>query len=451
LRHLDKPYCSVRSATRFIQKPQSFLQGFTFSPFSSSRKSGNPFLPLPPARHPDAVSNILIAFTQTQKHNVKRFFSVVYVVVEIIIIFGDKIMLIMIQKSEAEKSLARVPQDMAFDTDAMNIQFQRQAGLIRDAFMFVVKRQFTTTDIFNNITFTIDEFCQEMGYNKSELYRRLDIWDNRLKPPKLVDGHECDGLFEYALYRATTEKVVFNRWSKDNNPMVYTYEIFKSLEILYDKRTKKSMKRTYSVVLGADILNAAFARFFVLDYGEYKALAAKSSAATNSYRNFYVFFARMVATAKARKQHTFITSVNSLAKIFDYRIAQPKDVKKSIKRTLDTIQGKLHQPFLYRFVRDPNPDVKSNLQYHVLFEFSDELLQFYEGKILTFFWQKLREKASYAYRHSLTAHIENLEKRMRQNQEYKLEDFHDWWYSSAQEEEKESIINSLLKEIFPDV
>jgi hypothetical protein len=97
------------------------------------------------------------------------------------------------------------------------------------------------------------------------------------------------------------------------------------------------MKRTYSVVLGADILNAAFARFFVLDYEEYKALAEKSSDATSYYRNFYVFFARMVATAKARKQHTFITSVDNLARIFDYKITQPKDLKKSIKRALKTV------------------------------------------------------------------------------------------------------------------
>jgi hypothetical protein len=33
------------------------------------------------------------------------------------------------------------------------------------------------------------------------------------------------------------------------------------------------------------------------------------------------------------------------------------------------------------------------------------------------------KKAGYTYRHSLTAHIENLEKRMRQHQELKLEDF----------------------------
>jgi hypothetical protein len=33
--------------------------------------------------------------------------------------------------------LARVPQDMTFDTDAMNMQFQRQAGLIRDVFIFI--------------------------------------------------------------------------------------------------------------------------------------------------------------------------------------------------------------------------------------------------------------------------------------------------------------------------
>jgi hypothetical protein len=354
------------------------------------------------------------------------------------------------QKYKINNSLARVPQDMAFDTDAMTLQFQRQAGLIRDVFIFVVKRQFTTRDIFNSITFTIEDFCREMGYNKSELYRRLDTWNHKSNPPKLVDGHECDGLFEYALYRATTEKIVFQRWSKENNPIIYTYEIFKSLEILYDKSTRKNTKRTYSVVLGADILNAAFARFFVLDYEEYKALAAKSSDATSSHRNFYVFFARMVATAKARKQHTFTTSVDNLATIFDYKITHPKDLKKSIKRALDVIQSKLRQPFSYQFVRDPNPNVKSNLQYHVLFVFSDEILQFYEEKILTFFWQKLRERADATYRYNLIAHIEDLEKKIKQKPDFKLEDFHEWWFSSTQEDEKERIIKMLLKDIFPD-
>jgi hypothetical protein len=348
------------------------------------------------------------------------------------------------KKHEIKKALARVPQDMAFDTDAMTLQFQRQAGLIRDVCMYVVRRQFTTKDIFNNITFTMDEFCREMGYNKSELYRRLDIWNNKLKPPKLVDGHECDGLFEYALYRATTEKVIFHRWSKERNPVINTYEIFKSLEILYDRTTEKTTKRTYSIVLSSNIIDSAFARFFVIDYDDYKALAVKSSDATGSYRNFYIFFARMVAIAKNKKQHTYITSVNELAKVFNYESSDPKHLKLSVKRALDKIQGKVKHPYSYKFISNPNPANKSKLQYHVVFSFSDELLEFYEEKLLTYFWTKLREKAYYSYSYSIKNTNSFVGKGVSTQ-----DDFYEWWFSDEKKEEKEQIMQALLNEIFP--
>jgi hypothetical protein len=346
---------------------------------------------------------------------------------------------------ETNKILARVPQDMAFDTDAMVSQFQRHAGLIRDVFMFVVRHQFTARDVFNNINFTVEDFCKEMGYSKQELYRRLEIWNNKLTPPKLVDGHECDGLFEYALYRATTEKVIFHRRSKDGNPIINTYEIFKSLEIIYDRTTKKTTKRTYSVILSSDVLNAAFARFFVLDYNDYRALAAKSSDATGSYRNFYVFFARMVAITKSGKQHTYITTVNELASVFNYDSSDPRHLKQSVKRALDRIQEKIKHPYSYKFISDPNSANKSKLQYHVLFSFSDELLIFYEERLVAYFWSKLREKAYYSYSHTLGKKADGYVEKSNIDQE----DFHKWWFSTAEKEEKEQMIQSLLKEIFP--
>jgi hypothetical protein len=264
------------------------------------------------------------------------------------------------------------------------------------------------------------------------MHRRFDIWNHKLKPPTLVDGHECDGLFEYALYRATTEKIVFHRWSKDKNPIINTYEIFKSLEIIYDKTTEKTTKRTYSVILSSNIMDAAFARFFVIDYDDYKALAAKSSDATGSYRNFYIFFARMVAVVKNKKQHTYITSVDELARIFNYDSSTPKHLKQSVKRALDNIRKKVKHPYAYRFISDPNPVNKSKLQYHVLFSFSDELLNFYEEKLLAYFWSKLRERAYYSYSYSLK---KNANGNGAANAE---RDFYNWWFNSTGREEKES-------------
>jgi len=360
---------------------------------------------------------------------------------------------------EYNYNLARFPQHMSFDTDAITQQFQRQAGLVRDIFLFTVKRQFSA-NIFNEITFTIDEFCKEMGYNQDEMYRRMDIFRDKSeygnkkhplpKPPSLIDGHECDGLLEYTLYRAAKENVVFHRYNKNGNPGITTYQILKSFDVIYDKSTKKRIKRKYSVVLSADILNEIFLKFFVIDYANYTALAAKSSDATSSYRNFYVFYGRMVATAKYHKGHTYLTTVDELTQIFNYSQRQEAKFKKvSVKRALETIKKKLSHPFHYKFVADPQRT--SKLQYHVLFTFTDEVLDYYDEKLMFTLWKALRQKGIQYY----------VEKYMNKNYDYKkildmqkhmptetLEAFHDWWFSQDDYEQKQRLLAELKRDIF---
>jgi len=353
------------------------------------------------------------------------------------------------KKTDINAALTRVPQDMAFDTDAMNTTFQRQAGIVRDAFIYISRRQFNTQDIFNNITFSIDDFCKEMGYNKSELYRRLDIFNDKIKPPKLIDGHECDGLFEYALFRAAKENIVFNRWSKKGNPEIKTYQILKSLEILYNKTTNKNVKRTYSVQLGADIMNELFARFFILDYDDYRALAAKSSDATSSYRNFYIFFAKMVSIARSLNQHSFTTNVNEIASVLNYKIDEPKNRKQSVKRALEDIQKKLKDTFTYKFIPDPKPGNKSKLQYHILFLFSEETLKRFEYKLVGF-WLKIKDKAAYQFRQTQTEGISDYFQRIHAKDNLTVEDFYTWWFSDMDKDAKDYIIKEVIKDIFPD-
>jgi len=355
-------------------------------------------------------------------------------------------------------NLARVPQHMSFDTDAITQQFQKQAGLVRDIFLFTVKRQFSG-NIFNEITFTVDEFCKEMGYNKSEMYRRMDIFRDKNeygdkrnplpKPPTLVDGHECDGLLEYSLYRAAKENVVFNRYSKNGNPEIVSYQILKSVEVIYDKSTNKNVKRTYSVVLSADILNEVFLRFFVIDYGNYKALATRSSDATSSYRNFYIFFGRMVATAKYMRTHTFLTTVDVLAEVLNYNTADASHKKQSVKRALEIIKKKLTHSFMFKFVSAP--ESKSKLQYHVLFTFTEEVLDYYDERMMNTFWTALREKGLEYFARKLMGDkydfrkVLELQKKMpRQN----LDEFHSWWFSNEDSDFKSRLLNELKKETF---
>jgi hypothetical protein len=355
-------------------------------------------------------------------------------------------------------NLARVPQHMSFDTDAIAQQFQRQAGLVRDIFLFTVKRQFSA-NIFGQIEFTIDEFCKEMGYNKSEMYRRMDMFRDKNeynikkhplpKPPILIDGHECDGLLEYSLYRAASENVVFHRFDKNGNPGINSYQILKSFDVIYDKSTKKNIKRKYSIVLSADILNEVFLKFFVIDYSNYKALAAKSSDTTSSFRNFYIFFGRMVATAKYQKQHTYLTTVDTLARVFNFNINEPKHKKMSVRRALENIKKKLTHPFSYQFVS--NPESKSKLQYHILFSFTDEVLDYYDERMMRTFWAALREKGIKYFGEKIMSEKYDYRKmiEMQKNMPKEtLEEFHTWWFSNDDYDFKQKLLAELKKEIF---
>jgi len=365
------------------------------------------------------------------------------------------------QKGEKKfnNNLARVPQHMSFDTDAITQQFQKQAGVIRDIFIFSVKRQFSS-NIFGEIVFTVDEFCKEMGYNKSEMYRRMDIFREKdqyndkkhqsPKPPTLVDGHECDGLLEYSLYRAARENIVFHRFSKSGNPEIKAYQVLNSVEIIYDKSTQKNVKRKYSIVLSADILNEAFLRFFVIDYANYKALASKSSDATSSYRNFYVFYGRMVATAKHQKRHNYLTTVDELTEIFNYSQQQePKHKKMSVKRALDNIQKKLSHPFHYKFVAEA--ESKSKLQYHVLFTFTDEVLEYYDERMMHAFWTALRQRGIQHFAQRImgkTYDYRKLQEMQKNMPKETLEDFHVWWFSNEDYDFKQRLLAEVKREIF---
>jgi hypothetical protein len=353
------------------------------------------------------------------------------------------------EEKKYNENLARVPQHMALVPDAMSEQFQRQAGIIRDIFLYTIKKQFHTQNLFRQVVFSADDFCKEMGYSRTEMQRRMDIWTSKFKPP-LIEGHECDSLLEYSLYRATKENVVFTRRTQEGNPKIVSYQILKSVEIIYDKSTNKKVKRLYSVELSPQIFNDAFVQYFVLDYNEYKSLAAKSSDTTNSYRNFYVFFAGMIAIAKSKGKYSYRTNVSRLAVVFDYEASEPRYLKKSVQRALNTIQAKLKYPFGYKFV--PAENSTSKISYDIVFSFTDEIYNQFDEKLLRQFWFKIRERVFMSYKHKQKRNNnQDFTKVIREDEITPDSDvFYDFWFNPAFREEKESILNNLLQEVFPN-
>jgi hypothetical protein len=349
----------------------------------------------------------------------------------------------MAKKNDIQTELTRVPQSLAFDTDALLLQYDKQAIIIKDLLLFVVKRQLTLQDIFGHVSFTIDDFCQDMGYSKSEMYRTLEDFNAKKKAPTL-DGHVFDGLFEYALYRGLKENVVFHRKDKEGFT-VNSVQLFKQVEVLYNKNTKKNTRRTYSIILGNDIMEAIFKSYFVLDYNDYRNLAVKSSEATGAYRNFYIYYARMIATCRYHNNHSFITSVDELCRIFNYNFSENKYKKKHIGKSLNYIQKSISLSFNYRFIRHNG----SKYAYHIYFEFSDEVLNAFDEKLLSVFFKRVRDKTWTSFIINQTKNEPNYSAKTNIEQNASIDDYYKWFFSSEDSETKRYIIKELTKELFP--
>ncbi len=59
--------------------------------------------------------------------------------------------------------LSRIPQNFSFDKDALLRTFGEESAIIRDIIVYVANCQFS--DLWGNITFSIEDFCREFGYS----------------------------------------------------------------------------------------------------------------------------------------------------------------------------------------------------------------------------------------------------------------------------------------------
>ena len=137
------------------------------------------------------------------------------------------------------KSLSRVPQSLSFDNGALLRTFDYESTIIRDLIIYVGSRKMI--NLFNEISFTIDDFCSEFGYNRTTLQRTMKAFVDDPKLIPVIDGHKFDSLFEYSLYRALKENILFGR-KKDGRETFETVQIIERLEVFYNKETLKTTK-----------------------------------------------------------------------------------------------------------------------------------------------------------------------------------------------------------------
>jgi hypothetical protein len=286
-----------------------------------------------------------------------------------------------------KKELSRVPQAMTFDVTALGRTFNEMTPVVQDILIFVANKQMA--NLFGEVQFTIDDFCKEFGHKRIEMQRTMAQFSDN---PKLIpthDGHKFDGLFEYALYRALKENVVFSRKKGDKLSME-AVNIIQKLEVLYDKSSAKKEKRIYNIKLGHKILDFLAYQYNLIDYNEYKGLKmGQKMVHTGAMRNFYIFMGRMIAKIKHLKnlgeKESFISSIDDICTVFGVKISEAKERKRYVKNILAKIQKELlHTKFEWEFVKNGE-----KYAYYVEFCFPEETLRYFDEQFKAKFFKEL--------------------------------------------------------------
>lgn len=372
-----------------------------------------------------------------------------------------------------KKQLTRIPQQITNDFKIIDRAFGRNGKLINDILVFASSVQML--DVFGNISFSLDDFCKKMGYQKSNLQVKLDdkekaeLLGNQKDLAvyqKPISGttffsHIIENRFECALWAAMTQNLVFVRRKQNGGTSAESIQLISKLDIDYDHTTSKVTRRLYSIKLGATLKDFLFNQYHLIELKDYRKIPNY-----DGYRIFFIYLSRMMAYIKHKKNSQqppyYILTVDQLAEIFNYTHEQPSNRKKAVKKTLDKINSIIeHTKFSYKFIKDGK-----QFAYTVQFEFSDEILDYFDEKSKAIFFSALTKACEKLFVNDYFGHIQNHAERARTYSSFmeQVDEngtlinrhiFWEWFSSEDNMTAKREIYNKVYFEIFkmaaPDV
>ena len=308
------------------------------------------------------------------------------------------------KEEKINKSLSRVPQSLSFDNSALLKTFDSESTIIRDLIVYAGNAKMK--NLFNEVAFTIEDFCTEFNYNKTTLQRTMKIFVNNPKLIPIVDGHKFDSLFEHALYRALKENVIFKR-KREGVETFESVQVLDKLDVLYDRTTGKDTKRVYSLKLGNKILGYLFNEYNLIDYNEYRSIQSKKISSTGAMRNFYIYMGRMVASVqyelKQGSNGTYVLSIDDLCSVFGADIKEPRNKKEYIKKTLSSLQGDVKSlSFNWKFITK-----NTRHSYFVEFDFPQSTIEYFNEHRKARFYKRLYDEMSRVYKKTKMPKVED--------------------------------------------
>ena len=240
-------------------------------------------------------------------------------------------------------------------------------------------------DLFGTSWFSVEDFCRKMGYNRTNLQRKLTeeqltaMFGSRTPPKYVFTGtagkpvtHPIETVFEAAIYKLGLENLYYPVAGEDGRTSYNFVQILKRFDIVTDFETKKSTKRMYSAVISPEIKDFMFSLYNLLELQDYRNLPSR-------YRYFYLELSKMIYLIKYKVKNNeapfYVLTVDQLAKKLGVEIAEPKYRKKKIVSILTKMNGYLkYTNFNFSFIKGEH----DKWAYTVLFSFPQDTLRYFD-------------------------------------------------------------------------
>lgn len=340
------------------------------------------------------------------------------------------------------KELSRFPRPLSenYNSGLIERLYESGGSVALDLIVYLANHQMK--NLFGESWFSINDFCDTMGYDRTKLHRKLSEEQIRnlfgKRTPRYVrqeaDGseivHPIETVFEAAIYRLGIENLAFPTKNSDGSTSYNFVQIITKFDIKTDFKTKKGTKRLYNVVLNDTIKDSLFTQYNLIELRDYRKIPDRKG-----YRYFYLNLSKMIYLIKYKinqgQSPYFTLSVDQLATIFDIQIEKNSDRKKKVKTILDSINKSLQ---VTRFQFDFVTGEKEKWAYTIQFYFPEDTLQYFDEKFDAVFTKRFHSDllwlyVSEKYPNSVGVGRDNKISEIKNNPEL-YNEFMQWMYSS---------------------
>ena len=352
------------------------------------------------------------------------------------------------KEQSTQKELSRVPRTLSESSNSKVLEVLFDAGgtVMSDIIIYVASSQMK--DLFGDCWFSINDFCEAMGYERTKLQRKLtekqlDFLFSNQHPVYITEQngqkieHPIENTFEAALYRLGTSNLSV-AYAMNGKTQYKFIQILDNFEIKDDFSTKKRTKRNYNVHLCKDLMNTLFTEYNLLELKDYRKLPNRKG-----YRKFYLNLAKMIYLIKYKADHGqqpyFTTTVDQLADVFEVAVKNNHDRKKKVTSILNAINKKLERTkFHFQFIKGEG----EKWLYTVQFFFDAETLEYFDEKIKAILTSQYHETLKSIFLNKKGIHVS---RHYQYKDSFKLgsgeyyQEFTTWLYS---EEDKEIKANA---------